>query len=160
MRPLDVGPAYGDAGLQTIRQACAQSQRMRWTVHRADRDHSEQRANAWRETLQSPDYRSAPPASAQVGSSIASDRADEATSTGDAEKENESQQDRDKESGTENAEAERTAGVEVPVGPVAGAGRLGPITAGAPHWPALPADPPIQTEGGAPRPLHRLAWRG
>eukprot|EP01044_Picomonas_judraskeda_P031048 COSAG03_NODE_11418_length_593_cov_2892.872470_1_plen_34_part_10 len=34
MRPLDVGPAYGDAGLQTIRQACAQSQRMRWTVHR------------------------------------------------------------------------------------------------------------------------------
>eukprot|EP01048_Picozoa_sp_COSAG05_P031368 COSAG05_NODE_11416_length_514_cov_1.734940_2_plen_61_part_01 len=49
MRPLDVGPAYGDAGLQTIRQACAQSQRMRWTVHRADRDHSELLSNFFKQ---------------------------------------------------------------------------------------------------------------
>ena len=58
MRPLELGPTFADSGLQTIRQACTQAQRMWWTVHRpSDADH---RASAWRDTLQSPDLNSPP----------------------------------------------------------------------------------------------------
>ena len=140
MRPLDVGPAYADAGLQTIRQACAQAHRMRWTVHRPNLT-NDQRANAWRETLQSPDYLAPSDSSAQVGASRRADRTSEATSMREAEKENESQRDRAEESAREIADADRPAGEDT-IGasathrssPVAGAGRLGPITAGAPHF--------------------------
>jgi hypothetical protein len=66
MRPLEVGPAYAEAGLSTIRQACAQAHRMRWTVHRSRNTSAGftqadvvqtggQRATAWREQLQSPE---------------------------------------------------------------------------------------------------------